>query len=834
MSGAPPYVVAIESTFADGKTKRGSAVIIDGRGGLLTCNHVVASTAALTSVVAKLPYPFTQPVPYRVAQPFPKEDAALLRPEVPLQSRLPAATADRKGAEQLQPNDELVLWGFSTGDLYAVAQPIPSVFRGYDTAGGCLGVSGSVNPGDSGGAVLRNEKLVGLIRFKDSKRAAHALAVPITLVPESVFEAYAITPVPDVTDAFAGRENEIEEIHTMLTTKRFVTLTGLPGIGKSECAKAVAVAAGSAPWCADGIAFFSVESASSIAEVNAIMRQSLNLGGDANLASVLEGRRLLVIDDAHQLVQRDWRKLRQFLRNLFDATKPARFLLTCRGEVGIHDIEHVVQLQELRPPADADVLRARMNRNEYEWRDGDEERFRELLADLDGYPLALTIAANLLRKGEASLEDLLRRWKERRTAALQLPGIGAGDLDTLTSVHFALAIAAADLLDAAGRTLLGAQWYLPAGGTQALFDAVIGGDSSVVRQNLQRPGFLKPRDGRYTTLVPVREFAVNVIDAAEHDTVRRRIDEHLAVFAEQHGVNWVTQPRETAAAFAAELPNLHAALDRADARNDHAYIARLTSAMRHFYTFAIPGRQASERLNRGLAAARSSGDRLAEANLLYELGDLGWITGKIDIRKVFGDTKTIYEQLGRRAEVASCLWSLSFADWRDRDYEASLQRNREALAIFEELEDDKGRGLATQSIADAERELERWDDAERHYQEAIEFHKKVRHRVAEAEALRQLGELAFDRAVQQDGDPALLELSARRHREALDAFESASHAQGAAHCRHELGVTYRLQGRRADALRLMEEAIAAFERLGDEISAANARESLDDLLKQKE
>jgi hypothetical protein len=75
----------------------------------------------------------------------------------------------------------------------------------------------------------------------------------------------------------------------------------------------------------------------------------------------------------------------------------------------------------------------------YEWREGDEERLANLLRDLDGYPLAITIAASLLYGG-SSLQTVLRRWQNRRTAALKVPGIEDADLDRLSSVDFSLAL----------------------------------------------------------------------------------------------------------------------------------------------------------------------------------------------------------------------------------------------------------------------------------------------------------------------------------------------------------------------------------------------------------
>lgn len=827
--GVPPaYVVPVQATFLEAN-ETGTGIIVDRRATILTCEHVVVSkTVAAAKILVRLPYPVSAPVPYTISQRFSSHDLVLLRPLVPVQSQLAAAIIDWEWQSHLDPNDAVELWGFSTGDIYTAPQPTPSVIRGFDAPDARIGLTGSVNLGDSGGAVLRKGKLIAIIQGVDCNRAAHALAIPITLLPPDVFAPAETIDLPEVTPAFTGRDNDVRRIVDALSARRFVTLTGIGGIGKTECAKAVALDAVGNPWSNEGVRYFGLESAKLVAEVETLMRQALGLtGGEvglAQLAAAIRGSKLIVLDDVHQALMNDGRKLRQFVRELFFSTKPARFLVTCRRDIGVHDIEHVLQLQRLDPPEDANLLRKLMD--SYSWREGDEQQFITLLDQLDGFALAIRIAGDLLR--DSSLTEVLSRWHDRRTAALQLPGIGPQELDKLTSVDFSLAVSISDLTDADSRTLLGAMWLLPAGATPATFDAVLGRDSSEARSILQRGAFfLLPKENRYTTLVPVREFSVHILQKVQRDTVRERIDAYLLTYAEKSSgdpIAWRKKPSETAAIVAAELPNLQAALDRAETRNDNLYLARLTNAMRKYYPFAMPGKPAQARLTRAIEAAKASGERLLEANLLYALADLGWIIGGVNVRDAFEGARGLYESLGERALAASALWSVSFADLLDGDFEAVIRRNVDALKIFEELGDDDGRGLCIKSIGDAERLLKRLDDAERHYTQALTLLRRCEHLVAEAETLRQLGEVALARS--KGSDPALLDIAAQFHKDALTVFQRAGHAQGAAHCTHELGVIEAERGDYDRALLEFAEAKRAFDVLGDEMNAANTLVSM--------
>jgi predicted ATPase len=95
-----------------------------------------------------------------------------------------------------------------------------------------------------------------------------------------------------------------------LGLKRFVTLTGLGGIGKSELARAVAHAARGREWAAEGVLYVDLQSATSasLAQERLCTKLKIQPAADAAaLAQQLGGHRLYVLDDLHQALVKDRR-----------------------------------------------------------------------------------------------------------------------------------------------------------------------------------------------------------------------------------------------------------------------------------------------------------------------------------------------------------------------------------------------------------------------------------------------------------------------------------------------------------------------------------------------
>lgn len=810
MANAPAFVVRIDVTRRDGKLSRGTGILVRDAA-VLTCEHIVEDAAE----IRVFPPYATLPAGaiYLLAHPL-GEDMALLEPATPLGIPVAVAPVDRQWKEA-SGGEPVGIWGFSTGDIYPSAQYISATLRAFSPANARIGITSPVNPGDSGGPVLRNGRVIGLVQGSDDHNQNHALAIPITFAPADLFRP---TPVglPSLPEIFVGRDADVAKIIATFGAKRLVTIVGLPGIGKTECAKAVAGAALTEEWASDGVVYVDLQVAASVSEIKAALIDALNLEintAEARVLKTMRTRSLFVLNDVHPALRHDARHFRMFVRALHDHTAPARVLITSRQENTVAGRNH--DLGALEPQYAAQFLRESLSASGYEYEEGDEDRLTTLVKELDGYPLALTIVANQLQ--DATLKEVLRRWSAKRTAALNLPGVLDRDLDHLSSVDFALALSI-EGLSAQARKLVGAMSLLPAGGKPALFEAVLGDDATEARQSLERAGILRRVDGRYRTYGPVRDFAKRTLEPDIANEIRERVDAYLTQFVADtigSSQDWRSRSRAASAAITEELPNLHAALDRGINRQDHAFVATLTDKLSPYYTFALAGKEARARLEAGISAAAIAGKRLAEAKLTYALADVGWVTRGIDIFDLYRRAKKLYEDLHEQRYVALCIWSLTFDDLDHERYEQMIERSTDALKIFTDLNDDNGRAQCIKTIGDAERNLERLDDATRHYREALSLFEKSRNVTGLGETYRQLGHVAVQRVQKGKPDDPWLDEAAKLYAQAADQFDKAGYQLGMAHIKFDLATLEMVRGNEQAGLELHKEARREFENVGD-------------------
>jgi hypothetical protein len=503
---------------------------------------------------------------------------------------------------------------------------VPATIRAFDPADAAVGLSGGINFGDSGGAVITaDERLIGIVYMKDTVNAGVALALPVTLVPAEFFPQNASStepPLPMPVETFIGREGEIRQIVAHFDKgRRLVTVRGIGGIGKSECVRAAAQAARGNSWAANGVQYVDLKSATSASEVTALFRSAFGVAATttAALGGLLARPALYVLDDVYPAIADDGSATRQLLRDLIDYSAPARFLVTSRAALGLGVIETIVELRQIPPPLYRELFERLARLYAYAPQPGDDARVTELLTELDGHPLSLALAANMLQ--DLSLAQVLARWRDKGPAALRMPGIEEADLDQLTSVDYSFALSFDDLTPAA-QGLGGAFSLLPAGAGMELLQSIGGSDADTDVPLLARRSLISRTEGVYSMLVPLREFAGRTLTDEARANAVAKIDAYYIgrARAEWQSLEaWRTRRIETLAAISRELPNVHAAIDRARSRCDDASVADLTSGIAEYHVVAHSA-DAAVRLEMGLAAARRAASKAREAELLSSLG----------------------------------------------------------------------------------------------------------------------------------------------------------------------------------------------------------------------
>jgi len=232
--------------------------------------------------------------------------------------------------------------------------------------------------------------------------------------------------LPGQLSAFIGREHELAEVRSLAASARLVTLTGSGGSGKTRLALQTAVEL--LDSALDGVWFAELASVADGDLVPAAVAAALQLpdhSGAAVLASVLEVLNnqdvVIVLDNCEHVIDDAARFCEQVIRYC----PHVRFLATSREPLGIEG-ERVYRVPSMSlPPRDAIsvsdlagsdsvklfVERARSHEPQFVLDDASALLVATICRRLDGIPLALELAA--ARLSSMSLRHLSERLDQR-------------------------------------------------------------------------------------------------------------------------------------------------------------------------------------------------------------------------------------------------------------------------------------------------------------------------------------------------------------------------------------------------------------------------------------
>ena len=214
--------------------------------------------------------------------------------------------------------------------------------------------------------------------------------------------------VPPPLARMVGREETIEALVAQLPKRRFVTIVGPGGIGKTTVALAVADRlAGAFP---DGVCFLDLAPIADASLVNSALATALSLPGQvgnslrALVASLKNRRLLLILDSCEHVVE----SVAALADGLFRGAPEVHILATSREPLRVEG-ERVHRLAPLRSPPQYERLmaaealsypavqlfaeRAAASSESFELKDSDAPIVAEICRKLDGLALAIEIVA---------------------------------------------------------------------------------------------------------------------------------------------------------------------------------------------------------------------------------------------------------------------------------------------------------------------------------------------------------------------------------------------------------------------------------------------------------
>jgi tetratricopeptide (TPR) repeat protein len=575
-------------------------------------------------------------------------------------------------------------------------------------------------------------------------------------------------PVPALRDRSIGRQQELAQIEAALEgPHRFLTLTGLSGMGKSRLAREVGARA--AGRFRGGVAWVELARA----ETEALARSAVAAALGASLddmalrhALAARGGALLVLDDAAPAH-------RPVIEELLDAAPSLQVLCTARRPLGGAG-ERAVPLGPL-PPAEAVALFA-------DRAGGLEAALRpeveQLCEAVHGLPLAIEILAGWSRT--VPVARLRDRLGELLVAAD--PVAQPGRPERHRSVAAALEGSIATLSEPAARAL-GQLTVFEGGFSLEAAEAVLelGPAFALGAVHELHAASLLLSDGQRLSMHALVRARAARLDPGQRQAAERRHGQHFARF----GTPGVLRELLTEAglprwlAMRLELDNLRAAFGRALERQDDRVAVSTALAISHVILregslHPLPGilelaeqraslserplvlmHLASARLLTGelpqsratveqaLALAREQGQAEVQCWALVELSRLGADTAAeaLALARRAGDRLGEGHALLQLAQIAGTRWQL----------EESLKLNDAALAVLAEVGAEHVDNDALLYRALSRLRLGRLEEAEADVELALQIAARWEHRAQRGRMTVVLGSIAATRGEVERG-----------------------------------------------------------------------------------
>jgi len=570
--------------------------------------------------------------------------------------------------------------------------------------------------------------------------------------------------LPQQATSFIGRERELDELKAALGQSRLVTLLGMGGLGKTRLS--LQVAAELMAEFPDGAWFLDLSPIRDPALVVSEAAQVLAVREEPGrpllqtLCAHLAGRRvLLVIDNCEHLIK----PAAELAHALLRAAPGVRLMASSREALRVPG-EQAVPILPLPVPARGDSLetlqrstavrlfveRAQTHKPSFELNEREAPAVAELVARLEGIPLALELAAARVRS--LSVADINKRLADRYKI---LTG-GSRVLQERQQTLRALVDWSYEILQPEEQLVFKRLAVFAGGFDLAAAEGVCGAEpledfavmdwlSSLVEKSLV---MMEPRgdDTRYRMLETLRDYAHEklVQDSEAPDTAARHAQHYFVVAKQVRDGMQSPEPAAWIERAEVEIDNLRGAMATALTGGVDAVIAvKLAMAVQSFWllrgyvsegraalraALALPAVQASDRsqawgLYVGAVLASAQNDH-AEARQMLETG------------------LVLARRLGNLMEIAATLSTLAVAQLQGGDALAAMASETEALQLFQQIRHRQGEVIGHLHLGQCAAWLGDDIQAAERLERGLAIAREIGQQELEAECCFELGTLA--------------------------------------------------------------------------------------------
>jgi predicted ATPase/class 3 adenylate cyclase/tetratricopeptide (TPR) repeat protein len=630
--------------------------------------------------------------------------------------------------------------------------------------------------------------------------------------------------LPQQATSFIGRDRELDEIKGMLGEARLLTLLGMGGLGKTRLS--LQVAAESMAEYPDGVWFLDLASIHDPALVVSEAAQALSVREEADqplvktLCAFLATRKLLLVfDNCEHLIKASAELAHAALR----AAPKVQILATSRQALHVPG-EQAYPILPLPVPKHGDDLeslgrstavrlfveRARLHKPAFSLGAREAPAVAELVARLEGIPLALELAAARVRS--LTVADINARLKDRYKF---LTG-GSGVLQERQQTLRALVDWSHELLTESEQVVLRRLAAFSGGFDLAAAERVGGAEpiddfdvldilSSLIEKSLV---MLDERDesARYRMLDTIRDYAGEKLAASGEaaETASRHCDHYFAMakaanvgLASAQQADWIWRV-ET------ELDNMRSAMALALAGGVDAFIAvKFAVAMQGFWILRGYSTEGRTYMKAALALPAIQASDIAQAWGLYVGAALAESqSDHVEARRMLESCLELRRGLGHPVDVAATLSTLSMARLQGGDATGAAAAEREALALFRGLDDRIGEAIGLLHLGQIATYLGEDEAARADLESGLAIARDIEHQEIEAECELVLGEILLE------GGSA--EAACARFKRSLTICREAGDKRGEANALWWLGQADMRSGDLKAARGRLAEALRAF------------------------
>ena len=572
--------------------------------------------------------------------------------------------------------------------------------------------------------------------------------------------------LPQQATSFIGRERELDDIRALLGSARLITLIGMGGLGKTRLS--LQVAAEVIAEYPDGAWFLDLAPIRDAALVASEAAQVLDVREEPDrpliqtLCAHLKSRRaLIILDNCEHLIAATAHLANAILK----AAPDVRMMASSREPLHVPG-ERSYPILPLPVPARGDsvealsrstavrlfVERAQAHKPSFDINEREAAALGELVAHLEGIPLAIELAAARVRS--MSVSDINARLKDRYKI---LTG-GARVLQERQQTLRALVDWSYDLLNEQEQQLLARLGVFVGGFNLAAAEEVCGAEPLDSLDVLDRLGSLvekslvmhdeRDESSRYRMLETIREYAREKLDkGGEGSEMAERHCMHFFAFAKQvrdglmgpELAQWAQQAE-------ADLDNLRSAIALSLSGGVDAVLAvKFSVALQVFWTNRGYTSEGRTIVRAALALPAVQASELVQAHTLFVGANLAESQSDYaEAQQMLETCLALRRRLGNAFDIAATLSMLSPAKLQTGDVVGAAVGEHEALQIFCQLGDRINEAVSLFHLGQIAVYVGDDVQARKHLERSLTIARDIQHREAEAACELVLGESAIE------------------------------------------------------------------------------------------